>query len=101
MIKEIKIMKQLKVKTNSYSVVGSNGCEYIVTIEAFNNQFGEKEFDVWLNRKNYGVRGFVVGVLARYLYKNDPYGDVLDMVENNIEDYIATYEENDVAECDK
>lgn len=94
-------MKQLKVKTNSYSVVGSNGNEYIVTIEAFNNQCGEKEFDVWLNRKNYGVRGFVIGVLARYLYKNDPYGDVLDMVENNIEDYIAAYEECDVAECDK
>lgn len=94
-------MKQLKVKTNSYSVVGSNGCEYIVTVETFKNQLGEKEFDVWLNRKNYGVRGFAFGVLASNLWKNDPLGDVLDIIESNIEEYIETYEECHVAECDR
>ena len=94
-------MKQLKVKTNSYSVVGGNGCEYIVTIETFKNEFGNKQFSAWLNRKNYGIRGFLIGIEAGQLWKNDPYGDFLDMIDEHIEEYIETYEECDVAECDK
>lgn len=94
-------MKKLQVKTESYSVVGSNGCEYIVTVETSINKFGNKEFSAWLNRKNYGIRSFLIGIEAKHLWKDYPYGDFLDIIDEHIEDFITCYEECDVKECDR
>ena len=76
-------------KTTIKSRIYEYGKYYVTVTET------KTTFNAWLTLKNYGISSYMFGWL-----KNQPTGETytlpefLELVENNIDDYIMSYREN-------
>ena len=78
-------MNLKKEENNVYEVYKVEGTDYYIEIYQNGNYL-----EFWLYKETYGIKIFMIGI--------EKTSDYLDIMKNNIADYIADYEEEYVEE---